>query len=84
MPFIFVKWATAHALNLMGPIASYIKAHNLSGAPSLSRFLTILISPATQTQDPIFLPPSGLLQHRQRRSRRHPRGLHPGRMQFKP
>ena len=69
---------------LNGPIANYIKAHNLSGAPSLSRFLTFLISPATQTQDPIFLPPSGLLQHRQRRSRRHPRGLHPCWMQSKP
>ena len=50
----------------------------------LSRFLTFLISPATQTQDPIFLPPNGLLQHRQRRSRCHPRGLHPCWMQSKP
>ena len=84
MPFIFAKWATAHALNLMGLIASHIKAHKLSGTPSLFRFLTILISPLAQTQDPIFLPPRGLRQHRQRRSRRYPRGLHPCLMQSKP
>ena len=57
MPFIFSKWATAHALNLMDPIASYIKAHNLSGTPSLSRFLTILISHATEPKILFFCHP---------------------------
>ena len=57
MPFIFVKWAIAHALNLMGPIASYIKAHNLSGTPSLFRFLTILISHVAEPKILFFCHP---------------------------
>ena len=48
MSFIFAKWATVHALNPMGPIASYLKAHNLSGAPSyfmISHYFNITCNP---------------------------------------
>ena len=48
MSFIFAKWATVHALNPMGPIASYLKTHNLSGAPSyfmISHYFNITCNP---------------------------------------
>ena len=51
-PFIFAKWATAHALSLMGPIVIDIKAQN----QSLSRF-NKLITPAPKPTILIFRHP---------------------------
>ena len=48
-PFIFAKWATAHALSLMGPIVIDIKAQN----QSLSRF-NKLITPILKPTILIF------------------------------